>query len=74
MATGPVPESMKGAPDLRAREVWVMAPVLAVIVALGFVPKPVLDVINPAVEQTMEHVGVSDPEQLVTRAEDGADQ
>lgn len=74
MATGPVPESMKGAPDLRAREMWVMAPVLAVIVALGFVPKPVLDVINPAIEQTMEHVGVTDPDHLVTHAEDGADQ
>ncbi len=74
MATGPVPESMKGAPDLRAREIWVMAPVLAVIVALGFVPKPVLDVINPAIEQTMVVVGVTDPDHMVTNAEDGADQ
>jgi NADH-quinone oxidoreductase subunit M len=75
MATGPVPESMAGGKDLRAREAWVLAPVLAVIVALGFFPKPVLDVINPAVERTMTEVGATDPDSLVTTSsEDGADQ
>ncbi len=34
--------------DLSAREAWVVAPLLAVIIALGFYPKPLLDVINPA--------------------------
>lgn len=74
MATGPVKERMKGARDLRSREIWVMAPVLAVILALGFYPKPVLDVINPAVERTMSEVGVTDPAPLVPSAEEGADQ
>jgi NADH-quinone oxidoreductase subunit M len=75
MATGPVPERMKGRPDLRAREIWVLAPVLAVIVALGFFPRPALDVINPAIERTMTEVGVTDPDSLVTiQSEDGADQ
>ena len=30
----------------------VVAPLLAVIIALGFFPKPLLDVINPAVDRT----------------------
>jgi len=75
MATGPVPEAMAGRRDLGAREAWVLAPVLAVVVALGFFPRPVLDVINPAVERTMTEVGAFDPDSLVTiHSEDGADQ
>ena len=31
-----------------------MAPLLALIVALGFYPKPLLDVINPAVDATLQ--------------------
>ena len=65
MATGPVRERMRGVADMRSREVWVAAPLIAVIVALGFYPAPVLDVINPAVERTMSEVGVSDPAPLL---------
>ncbi|GMA87864.1 NADH-quinone oxidoreductase subunit M [Angustibacter aerolatus] len=61
MMTGPKPESAAGTPDLTAREAWVVAPVLAVIIALGVFPKPVLDVINPAVERTMSQIGMTDP-------------
>jgi NADH-quinone oxidoreductase subunit M len=42
--------------DLTAREMVVVAPLVALILALGFYPKPVLDVINPAVERTLTHV------------------
>ncbi|HZM84065.1 MAG TPA: NADH-quinone oxidoreductase subunit M [Candidatus Limnocylindrales bacterium] len=42
--------------DLTAREMIVVAPLVALILALGFYPKPVLDVINPAVERTLTHV------------------
>ena len=38
-----------------------MAPIIASFVLLGFYPKPVLDLVNPAVKQTLELVGVSDP-------------
>jgi len=31
------------------------------IIAFGFFPQPLLDVINPAVSDTLEHVGVHDP-------------
>jgi NADH-quinone oxidoreductase subunit M len=54
--------------DLNVREVWVVAPLIAVIIALGFYPKPLLDVINPAVARTMHQVGVTDPEPLTPAA------
>ncbi len=47
--------------DMSAREAWVIAPVLALVVALGVYPKPVLDVITPAVNATMTDLGVTDP-------------
>ena len=42
--------------DLSARELVVVTPLVVLILALGFYPKPVLDVINPAVERTLTHV------------------
>jgi NADH-quinone oxidoreductase subunit M len=59
--------------DLTAREAWVVAPLLAAIIGLGFFPQPLLDVINPAVGQTLEQVGVTDPEPVVPAAEGGAE-
>ncbi|MCI0687248.1 MAG: NADH-quinone oxidoreductase subunit M [Sporichthyaceae bacterium] len=58
---GPVAGRARGISDLNRREVWAVVPLLAVIVALGVYPKPVLDVINPAVTRTLEHVEVTDP-------------
>jgi NADH-quinone oxidoreductase subunit M len=61
MFTGPAREYAAGWKDLSAREAWVVAPLIAVIIALGFFPKPVLDVVNPAVSRTMQQVKVTDP-------------
>ena len=36
---------------------------------LGFFPKPLLDVINPAVDHTMSQVGKTDPQPAVTEGE-----
>jgi NADH-quinone oxidoreductase subunit M len=47
--------------DLTLREKVVVAPLIALIVVLGFYPKPVIDVINPAVTATLQDVGKSDP-------------
>jgi NADH-quinone oxidoreductase subunit M len=47
--------------DLSLRERVVVAPLVALIVLLGFYPKPVIDVINPAVTATMQDVGTTDP-------------
>jgi NADH-quinone oxidoreductase subunit M len=73
MMNGRVAEGVRGLPDLRLREVVAVAPLLAVIIGLGVYPKPVLDVINPPVERTLEHVGRSDPPPTVgVSATDGS--
>jgi NADH-quinone oxidoreductase subunit M len=38
-----------------------MAPLILLIIVLGVFPKPMLSVIEPAVQTTMQRVGVSDP-------------
>jgi NADH-quinone oxidoreductase subunit M len=57
-ALAEVPEMRK---DITLREKVVVAPLILLIILLGFYPKPVTDVINPAVEATMRDVGVQDP-------------
>jgi len=59
--TGPVRQEVSGMHDLRARELWAVGPLIALIVVLGVYPKPVLDVINPAVQQTLAQVHSTDP-------------
>jgi NADH-quinone oxidoreductase subunit M len=61
MMTGPRPQSASGTRDLSLREAWVVAPLIALILALGVFPKPVLDVLDPAVQRTMNQTGVTDP-------------
>ena len=58
---GPTAESVAGMRDLRPRELWAVVPLIALIFALGVYPKPVLDVINPAVQSTMSTVHATDP-------------
>ncbi len=58
---GPLKESNKGFKDLSGIEAWVIAPVLVLIVVLGVFPKPVIDVINPAVKTTLCANGRTDP-------------
>ena len=68
--TGPVKEGCEKErfSDLRGREVLAVAPLLVLIVALGVYPKPVLDVINPAVDRVMISVGATDPPPTVPAA------
>jgi NADH-quinone oxidoreductase subunit M len=47
--------------DITLREKVVVAPLILLLVLLGFYPKPVTDVINPAVRATMQDVGTTDP-------------
>src|SRR3954464_2075405 len=58
---GPVREGLENMRDLNLREAWVIAPVMVVIVALGIYPKPLLDVINPAVKSSFTTVRPHDP-------------
>jgi NADH-quinone oxidoreductase subunit M len=55
--------------DLTTRERVVVAPLIALLIVLGFYPKPVTDVINPAVRATMQDVGTSDPAPTVGNVE-----
>ncbi len=58
---GPTRDEVRGMPDLKARELWAVGPLIALIIALGVYPKPVIDIINPAVRQTMTQVHAKDP-------------
>jgi NADH-quinone oxidoreductase subunit M len=59
--TGPVRPEVSEMPDLKARELWAVGPLIALVVVLGVYPKPVLDIINPAVHQTLVQVHSTDP-------------
>ncbi len=50
-----------GFPDLSGREIALLTPLIVLILALGFFPGPVLDVITPSVVATMNEVGLADP-------------
>ena len=50
-----------GFPDLKAREIAVVTPLIVLILVLGFFPGPVLDVITPSVVATLNEVGLADP-------------
>jgi NADH-quinone oxidoreductase subunit M len=66
--TGPVTPAVRQTvtTDLRAHERVAMIPLVLLILAIGIYPKPMLDVITPAVTATMQHVGVSDPQPTLT--------
>ena len=59
--TGPVRAEVANMKDLRGRELWAVAPLIALIIALGVYPKPIIDIINPAVNSTLVQVHSPDP-------------
>ena len=59
--------------DLDRREVGTLAPLVLGLVLLGFFPMPVLDVINPTVEDILSGVGVTDEPPTVPTADHSAD-
>ena len=58
---GPTTPGNENLADLNLREKIAIAPVILVIVLMGFYPKPVLDLINPTSEQVVTNAGFSDP-------------
>ncbi len=58
---GVVSEKVKKFRDLNVREAFAVAPLIILIVFLGVYPKPVIDVINPAINATMHDIGETDP-------------
>jgi NADH-quinone oxidoreductase subunit M len=53
--------------DMSAREVVVVAPLIVLLLVLGFYPKPITDVVNPAVKATFSQIGKSDPNPTVAQ-------
>lgn len=70
VATGPKPEeaTVGHVTDMSGREKWVVAPLIAAFLVLGFYPKPVIDILEPAVQFTQQVVGISDPAPAVDSA------
>ena len=58
---GPTTTGNEKLNDLCLREKIAIAPVILVIVVMGFYPKPVLDLINPTAEKVVVNAGFSDP-------------
>ena len=69
--TGATREAYAGLADLDRRELGAVVPLLVAMVFFGFVPQPLLDVINPAVDSLIERVGADDDPPTVVPA--GAD-
>ncbi len=59
-AIAPEVGARKAIGDLSGREKLVVAPLLVLVIGIGFYPKPVLDVITPTVDATLQSVGISD--------------
>lgn len=55
----------RGMPDLRGRELLVVAPLLALLLVFGIYPKPLLTLIDPAVEHTMSTMHQPNPQPSV---------
>ncbi|TXS56367.1 NADH-quinone oxidoreductase subunit M [Streptomyces sp. t39] len=66
--TGPVKAEVSTMPDLKARELVVVAPLIALLLFLGVFPKPLTEIVNPAVEHTMSDVQKQDPRPEVEAA------
>jgi NADH-quinone oxidoreductase subunit M len=58
---GPTTLGNENLADLNIREKLAIAPVIAVIVFLGFYPAPALNIINPAAAHVLSQIGFTDP-------------
>ncbi|MFJ9179051.1 NADH-quinone oxidoreductase subunit M [Streptomyces sp. NPDC102360] len=66
--TGPVKPSTEGIADLKVRELAVVVPLIGVLIFLGVYPKPVTELVNPAVKHTLSDVHKKDPKPEVEAA------
>ncbi|MEV0988481.1 NADH-quinone oxidoreductase subunit M [Streptomyces sp. NPDC049949] len=70
--TGPVKEEVRTMQDLSLREVLVVAPLIVLLIGLGVYPKPLTQIVNPAVEHTLSDVHEKDPKpQVAVEAKNG---
>ncbi len=71
MMTGPVASGTDRIRDLRRRELVVVTPLIALLLVLGVYPKPVLDVVTPAVADTLTTIDRQDPAPVVAEQDGG---
>ncbi|AZG46735.1 NADH-quinone oxidoreductase subunit M [Gordonia insulae] len=57
--------------DLHGRELLVVTPLIALLLVFGVYPKPLLDLIDPAVAHTMSTIHEQDPQPAVPTDQDG---
>ncbi len=55
--TGPTQGHSTGFTDLRRSELWSVGPLLALTIAIGLLPRPLLEVVEPAARTVVELVG-----------------
>ena len=60
--TGPLRDDNQGVHELNHREIGALAPAVVLIIGLGFFPQPLLNVINPAIDDLASHIGKGDPQ------------
>jgi len=53
---GPIDDENAATPDLNIREIAILVPFVAAIIFMGLYPKPVIDRMEPAVVQLVEHM------------------
>ncbi|MCC2316240.1 NADH-quinone oxidoreductase subunit M [Cellulomonas xiejunii] len=73
--TGPVRPELAGMSDVGARERWVIGPLVALMLVLGFVPGPALDLVRPPAQESVSQLGIDDVAPTTTTAgTEGSDQ
>ena len=65
---GPIMPGNEGLTDLNLREKVAIAPVVAIILVLGYYPSPLLNVINPSVTHALSVNGHTDPAPSIAKA------
>ncbi|MCW2770570.1 MAG: NADH-quinone oxidoreductase subunit, partial [Aeromicrobium sp.] len=64
--TGPLQPGNEGVTDLEPREIAALTPAIMLIIGLGFFPQPLLNAINPAIDEVVSQIGKGDPSPKTT--------
>jgi NADH-quinone oxidoreductase subunit M len=72
--TGPKREDLSDLPDLGGREKWVVGPLIALLLVLGFYPGPAVDLVKAPARITMELIGeVNPPHEVAMSTDNGSE-
>lgn len=71
--TGPVRDDLAATRDIGSRERWVVGPLIAIMLVLGFYPAPALRLVDQPAGTTVTQVGVTDAPDIPV-AETGTDE